>query len=150
MEWKPYLAPTLADETIAAREELTLGDSVAMALRSHRAQLGESQRTYAARRGWTATQQARLERHPGSRRLEVIEAALCGTGFRLGVVPDDMELEVAPESWPTSELLARDTAGRRLPAHVFTRRVGETPSWHIVRQGPFAPPPQWTWQRPWD
>ena len=107
--------PTLADETIRAREELTLAQSIAMALRSHRGTLGEAQRDYAARRGWSAAHQARLEQDPDNHKLRQVVEALDGTEFRLALLGAQSGGESAPESWPTSELLARDAAGRRLP-----------------------------------
>ena len=142
--------PTLADETIRAREELTLEQSIAMALRSHRGTLGEGQRDHAARRGWSAAHQARLERDPGNRKLGQIVQALDGTGFRLALLGAQTGIESSPESWPTSELLARDAAGRRLPAHGVAHRVWEAPSWYLVRHGFWAPSPDWSWHRPWE
>ena len=142
--------PTLADETIQARESLTVGQSVAMALRAHRGALREGQREYAARRGWSSAHQARLERHPDDRKLGQVVAALEGTGFRLGLLRGPAGDEPAPESWPTSELLARDAAGRRLPAHVVVHRSSEAPSWYLVRHGFWGPDPEWTWHRWWD
>jgi hypothetical protein len=142
--------PTLAEETIRARQELTLAQSIAMALRSHRGTLGEGQRDYAERRGWSAAHQARLERDPDNRKLAQIMEALDGTGFRLALLREHTGAESAPESWPTSELVARDAAGRRLPAHVVAHRLWSVPSWYIVRHGFWGPSPDWSWPRPSD
>ncbi len=70
-------------------------------------------------------------------RLDLLVDALEGTGFALAVVCDRRrEFRTTSERltgqsalWLDSELIARDDAGRRFPAHVMVRRTINPPWW---------------------
>jgi hypothetical protein len=77
--------------------------------------------------------------------------ALVDTGFELVLMPGSDEQEqnaVEQPSWPASELVARDSAGRRFPAHAWARRV-QFPRDHYRRtsDNPYRPSPLWSWWR---
>lgn len=123
--------PTLAAEVVAARDNLSTMDEVALALRDHRHRLGTSQRDYARQRGWTKTRQHRLERTPGELKLVDVVEALGPTGFHLVLCRDqNADSGLARASWSAPELVARDAADRRFPAHRRARRTGPMePHW---------------------
>ncbi|MFZ2514403.1 MAG: hypothetical protein WAW82_01935 [Candidatus Lutibacillus vidarii] len=145
------IAAELGEHADRVRERLSLADVVSLAIRAHRRQLRLSQRGYAAARGYSASHVARLERSAGDLRLAAVVDALRSTGFRLCVTPDEPGPSAstsATTDWPVSELVARDDAGRRLPAH-RPAAIATTPhSWWFTRHGYFSGDgPLWTWRR---
>lgn len=131
------LRPTYARELLLARKHLDLVQLLALAFRQHRREEGMSQRAYAKFRGWSKGRQSRLEAAAGELRLDLLVDALEGTGFALAVVCDRRrEFRTTSERltgqsalWLDSELIARDDAGRRFPAHVMVRRTINPPWW---------------------
>lgn len=137
--------PTLARELLTAREELSLLDTVVLAVRADRHRRGLSQRAYASDRGWSKSFVARLETRPGAIPFASVLEALDGTGTELVLRGP------APEEWPAAELLARDRAGRRLPAHYHARRLTLPHHWWQLRH-PYGTPrrePDWTAEPNW-
>jgi transcriptional regulator with XRE-family HTH domain len=159
---------TLIAERSAAAEGYDVRAAITMAVRADRRRLGLDQRGYAALKGWSKSQLARLESDPGSIRLVQVLQVLDGTGFGLGVHatvdgpdPDDggpaaagVAVEGPPleaEDWPVAELLARTGAGARFPANKAVRRVGYGgPAWFRRHYECWARPPKgpdWTAER---
>ena len=66
-EWAPQLR--------AARDALTVGDEIGLALREHRRQLGMSQRRYATVRRLSRTMLARLEAGAGAMSIDTVDEA---------------------------------------------------------------------------
>ena len=79
-------SPTFAAELLAARADLTLADSIGLALRAHRRRMRMSQRTYAQFRDWPRALVSRLESQAGRATLAMVEKALAPTGYALAVV----------------------------------------------------------------
>lgn len=145
------IAVELGERADRVRESLSLPDVVSLAIRAHRRQLGLSQRGYASFRGYSASHVARLERTAGDLRLADVMDALRTTGFRLCVTaeaPGPSAPMAGPTDWPVSELVARDDAGRRLPAHRSASITTTPHSWWFTRHGYFSGDgPLWTWHR---
>lgn len=128
MRVSPLLQRRLLVEEARAdvlRAGLTMSDQIGLALRSARRRSSESQRDFAARRGWSATCQARLETDALGQRLGEVVTALDRTGFAIAV----SELG-ATETWcpvliqdPTD--LARWFAQTRTRQGVSTRTLAE-------------------------
>jgi hypothetical protein len=142
----PFTCATLADRLLATRAALDARDGIALALRDHRRRLSLSQRAYAQTRGWSKARTARLEAHPGGLKLDDILDALSTTGYTLAVLPLTADA-TAPAQLPIAALLARDAAGRRLPAHVFVDRVTYPRMWWDQRHQIGDPWPLWSWWR---
>ena len=141
--------PTLLREIEEARSALTLRDELVMALRAHRRRLSLSQRAYAETRGWGRGFIARLEADPTTCRLQVLQEALAGTGYRLALVRDDPDgpggvssdpREVGAEEWAAADLVARTGGGSRFPAHQDVHRT-EAPWWFARQYQCWAAPP---------
>jgi transcriptional regulator with XRE-family HTH domain len=137
----------LVEQWVAARESITVGEGVALALRRHRRSLKLSQRGYAARRGWSKSHQARLESATPALKLADVLAALEGTGYHLALHHDRDDREVDPVEWAPTELVARFRDGRRFPAAVNPERAWTAPSWFYTRHPEAKTPPDWTWHR---
>lgn len=163
-----HVYPTFANELLVARRTLSLSDHIGLALRSHRHQLRQSQRAYAAHRDWTQTHVARLETVAGTQRLADILDALQGTGYTLALITCDTRdaLEprdshnpsrahdtlahdtlahdtapavVQPTHWPTPEIIARVRGGRRrFPAHHTTHRTSAAPQWWLHNESTYS------------
>jgi len=137
--------PTFAAELLVARERLTLADTIGLALRAHRRQLGLSQRAYAVVRGWSRAMASRLEAGPQAMSLGTVEQALAPTGYGLALVdlterdPDGVPAVVRPCHWDRAELLARVRGGsRRFPGHRRTEQVSSPPWWWWDRESTYA------------
>ncbi|MFL6099627.1 MAG: helix-turn-helix transcriptional regulator [Actinomycetales bacterium] len=96
--------------------------AIGSTLRSHRAQLGLSQRALAERASLPQSAIARLESGSYDPRLSWVVTALGSVGARL-LVPG------AAEPTRMAGEYARDEAGRRLPAHLEPYRLSEPHSW---------------------
>lgn len=159
-------------QLIRAREQLTVGDEVGLALRAHRRRLGLNQRNYADQRGLSRAMLARLEAGAGRLSLDTAVRALEGTGFELRVgfaspppetpeaaaavadrppTADDEEPSlplrgVPAECWQPTDLIARVRGGsRRFPAHRQVEVVVNPPFWWWIHEF-FAGPseePEW-------
>ena len=150
-------SPTFAAELLAARADLTLADSIGLALRAHRRRMRMSQRTYAQFRDWPRALVSRLESQAGRATLAMVEQALAPTGYALAVValPEPGSEErvqlVDPSHWPRTELLARVRGGsRRFPGHRDTRLVSSPPWWWWDRESTFALSVEPHWYCPQD
>ena len=108
--------PSRARELARARGSLAVSDVVGLVLREHRHRSGGSQRTLADELGLSKSGLGRAEQHPGRLTLDVAARLLAVAGYRLAVLDPD-GIEVDPARWGVGELLVRDAAGRRLPAH---------------------------------
>ncbi|CAN5822401.1 hypothetical protein BH24ACT8_BH24ACT8_12800 [soil metagenome] len=133
------IRPTFAAELLRARDDLDTGRAVGLAMRAHRRVVGETQRVYAVRRGWSKTHQSRLESSADQVRLDQVMHALEGTGFELVLRRMDRDpdpQEVRAEDWPVTEVVALDGQGRRFPANRVVQRVREpNPQWWMARHG---------------
>lgn len=166
------IPPDFLEPLRRARDALTLGDAVGLALRAHRRELRLSQRAYAARRGLGRTMLARLEAGAGRMSLDTVVEALDGTGFALAVTrcgPDEppggddvgaravepaqlamvgavVRRPIRPREWEATDLVARVRGGtRRFPAHRHVRAVDNPPLWwwmHEFFEGP-SEEPRW-------
>lgn len=120
---------------------------VGLALRAHRRQLGQSQRAYAADRGMSRAQLARMEHDASGVKLGDIAEVLEGTGYRLAVVPVDAAPDV---EWDPTDLQARTRDGRRFPANRTVQRSIYGPDWWVYHEmmgtGTCGPRPKWTAQ----
>lgn len=103
-----------------ARGELRAGDLVALLLRAARGDIGVSQREMAARLGVAKSTLARVETAAGRMTLDQADTLLRSLGHSLWVLDREGE-PVSTRVWGTSELLLRDHAGRRHPAHATVR-----------------------------
>ncbi|NYG06820.1 hypothetical protein BJ986_001307 [Phycicoccus badiiscoriae] len=135
-----------------AQDSLTLEESVGLALRSHRSVMGLGQRSYAQDRGWSKSHGARLESAPQTLKLADVLSALEGTGYHLVLHRDRDDAPVAPVEWPVTELVARFSDGRRLPAAANPVRSWCAHSWFFTRHPEAKETPDWTWttRRRWD
>lgn len=139
------LYPTLAAEVVTARAQLTLAESVTLAVRARRHDLRLSQRAYAERLGWSKTQLAQLEADPERLRLSLVLDALEDTAYRLALLTRGGEV-MDPADWPTGELVARTVGGGRFAGHRTIRRT-QAPAWWVMRhecEYPRPQPPAWT------
>lgn len=122
-----------------------ISKQVGLALRGHRRELGQSQRAYAAQRGLSKSQLARLERDASGMALEAVADALEGTGYCLAVVPVDAAPDI---DWDPTDLEARTRDGRRFPANRMVRRSRFGPDWWMYHEmmgtGDCGPKPVWT------
>ncbi len=145
-DWRRTTARLLA-EWRSAQERLTLVECIGLAQRRRRNSLGVGQREYAQSRGWSKSQQARLESAPETLKLADVLVALDGTGFHLELHHDGDGRAVAPVDWAASELVARFSDGRRFPAAVNPVRSRSTRTWFYTRHPHDVAPPSWTWFR---
>jgi transcriptional regulator with XRE-family HTH domain len=137
----------LRRELEKARDELTLADSIILALRDARTRNRTSQRTHAVASGLSKSTVSRLESTPGRLRLDDVVAALDGTGYHVRLCHDADGSPVEAGHWSASELIARYRDGRRLPADASAQRALTTPTWFTARHGYDVPTPEWTWRR---
>ena len=91
---------------------LGVAEQVGLALRGHRRELGQSQRAYAAARGMSRSQLARMEHDASGMKLGDVADALEGTGYCLAVVPVDATPDM---DWDPTDLEARTRDGHRFP-----------------------------------
>jgi hypothetical protein len=131
-------------------------DAIVVAVRAGRGRKGMSQRAFADAQGIGHWVVEALEKRPGRVKLGVVLQVLTEVGFGLALVrvadasahgakAEEAEI-VRPEDWSDAELIARDAAGRRLPAHRVARRTGPPASW-VRRDDPrwARLTPLWTW-----
>ena len=144
-EWPSW--PTLVHEIAAARARLTILDQVGLAVREGRRRLGLSQRGLAQQLSLSQTLVRRLEIQAGGVPFGRVVEVMGALGFDLLVAEHEADgpaEPVDPRSWTVADLVVRDSAGRRLPAHVRVARV----------IGPYryegrvdGAPALWTWKR---
>jgi transcriptional regulator with XRE-family HTH domain len=123
-------------------------EQVGLALRAFRRSKGWSQRAFAREVGVPASTVARVERSASGASLTLVLCLLEATGHTLGVV----DATGAPASgWAETDLVARDRAGRRFPAHREVRPVRPgsiRPLWWTLHEylgtGECRPQPSWT------
>lgn len=122
-----------------------ISKQVGLALRGHRRGLGQSQRAYAAHRGLSKSQLARLESDASGMTLGAVADALEGTGYCLAVVPVDATPDI---DWDPTDQEARTRDGRRFPANRTVRRSRFGPDWWVYHEmmgtGRCVPKPVWT------
>lgn len=124
---------------------LTVTKQVGLALRGHRRELGQSQRAYAAQRGMSKTQLARMEHDSSGVTLGAVADVLEGTGYCLAVVPVDAAPAI---DWDPTDLDARTRDGRRFPANRTVQRSEFGPYWwwyhEVMGTGGCGDKPAWT------
>ncbi|MDO5739432.1 MAG: hypothetical protein Q4P07_04715 [Ornithinimicrobium sp.] len=129
----------------SAANQPRVSKRVGLALRAHRRALGASQRRYAELRGLGKSFVAKAEVDAAGISLGTVEALLEGSGFRLAVV-DTSGAEIT--EWESTDLVARDRAGRRFPATRAVRRSRGGPMWwtyhEFLGSRPCGPAPEWT------
>lgn len=138
--------PTLAAEFLRARDAVGAAEAIGLAMRRVRRGAGQSQREYAAARGWSKSFQARLEARAQDLMLRDILDALTGSGFSVVVVSDRDRGTAAVDDWTASELIARDRSGRRFPAAREAQRTMRPPIWWLWKHSTdiTARWPEWT------
>lgn len=136
-------SPTLVHEIAAARAGVATADSVGLAVRSVRRAQGLSQRGLADQLGESQTTIARLESAADRLALGRVVELLGRLGCTLVVGVDGRPTSSA--DWAASDLVARDSAGRRPPAHARVERV-DAPHRYDARVD--GGPVLWRWWRP--
>lgn len=140
-----------ADAIATTRSQLTVLDQVGLALRMDRDAAGESQRAYAERRGVSRDMIRRAEGGgTGRQSLDTVRNLLAGTGFELAVIRSG-----SPASRPSDEidperLVAKDLAGRALPAHLPIELAPNPGMVWLFRNGGWwtkKVAPAWTYRR---
>ncbi|QDO89587.1 helix-turn-helix transcriptional regulator [Ornithinimicrobium ciconiae] len=126
---------------------LTLTAQVALAVRAARRRDGHSQRDLAHLLGWSQSRVRRLETDASSVPLSVVAEAVALGGFELAVV-DPFVTHETP-AWEQTDLVARDRAGRRFPAHLEVVPCPGGPAWwwdqeYIRLRRPLGATPTWT------
>ena len=139
----------------AAYARAGLADDIALAVRGHRRELGLSQRAYAECRGCSRSLIARAEAgRSDEMTLARAQWLLAGTGYVVAAVEQDADIgPIRPAGAVAGrELVARDDAGRRLPAHLPVRSGARMPpTWWWSRHGRWLSKkvvPAWTYRRP--
>lgn len=124
---------------------LGVAEQVGLALRGHRRELGQSQRAYAAARGMSRSQLARMEHDASGMKLGDVADALEGTGYCLAVVPVDATPDM---DWDPTDLEARTRDGHRFPANRLVKQSTYGPYWWVYHEmmgtGRCGPKPAWT------
>jgi transcriptional regulator with XRE-family HTH domain len=116
-------------------DELPFLVGVALALRAGRRQLGLSQRGFAAKVGLSKSAVARVETATPGLLVETVADALAGVGLRLCVADDEDHIwDPATGELDVDKEDARDSGGRRLPAHLTTRVWWHEPYWRFQRR----------------
>lgn len=110
---------------------LGVAEQVGLALRGHRRELGQSQRAYAAARGMSRSQLARMEHDASGMKLGDVADALEGTGYCLAVVPVDATPDM---DWDPTDLEARTRDGHRFPANRLVKRSTYGPYWWVYHE----------------
>jgi hypothetical protein len=150
--------PTHARQLLEAREGMELEDAIVVAVRAGRGRRGQSQRAFAHAQDLGHWVVEALEKRPGKVKLGLVLQVLAELGFGLALVRRDGASEdrpmgqgdalVHPDEWSAAELIARDVAGRRLPAHRPARRTGPPASWVRSDDPRWARlTPLWTWSQ---
>ncbi len=128
-----------------APKHVGVAQQVGLALRAHRRQLGQSQRAYAAERGISKAQLAKMECDASGVTLGALASALEGTGFCLVVIPIDAAPDV---EWEPSDLEARTRSGSRFPANRVVKKTTFGPYWWVFHEmlgtGDCGAKPDWT------
>ena len=106
-----------------------LNELIGLTVRDVRRHLGLDQRALARRAGVSQSTVARLEAG-GDARLSVVAACLAVGGLELVVVARD---GLPWRRYPDASDRARDTGGRRLPAHLVARQ-GRLPTYTVTRR----------------
>ena len=124
---------------------LGVAEQVGLALRGHGRELGPSQRAYAAARGMSRSQLARMEHDASGMKLGDVADALEGTGYCLAVVPVDATPDM---DWDPTDLEARTRDGHRFPANRLVKPSKYGPYWWVYHEmmgtGRCGPKPVWT------
>ncbi len=116
-------------------DELPFLVGVALALRAGRRELGLSQRGFAAKVGLSKSAVARVETATPGLLVETVADALAGVGLRLCVADDEDHIwDPATGELDVDKEDARDSGGRRLPAHLTTRVWWHEPYWRFQRR----------------
>ena len=110
---------------------LGVAEQVGLALRGHRRELGQSQRAYAAARGMSRSQLARMEHDASGMKLGDVADALEGTGYCLAVVPVDATPDM---DWDPTDLEARTRDGHRFPANRLVKQSTYGPYWWVYHE----------------
>lgn len=145
------LSPVRIDQLGRARSRLGIGQRVGLVVRRARGDRGLSTRSLATELGWHHSTLTRAEGDAGRLTLHKADGLLRHLGYRIAVVPDSgapaTELGEPPdETWGSSDLLARDGQGRRLPPYATTtwNSIVDRRLWsRIVKHEA-----EWTWHRP--
>lgn len=118
---------------------------VGLALRAHRRQLGQSQRAYAAERGVSRAQLAKMELDASGVTLGAVADLLEGTGYCVAVIPVDTAPAI---DWDPTDLDARTRSGSRFPANRSVQRSRFGPYWwwyhEVMGTDAYRPQPIWT------
>lgn len=124
---------------------MPFAEQVGLVIRAFRRARGLSQRAFAREVGVPQSTLARLEGSASRSSLQTVVDVLAGTGHALGIVDADGEVVV---SFDGQDLVARDRAGRRFPAHrevVAVAPGSMRPMWWMLKEY-FAggDQPEWT------
>ena len=144
-------SPLQSTALARARADLQAGTRLGLLVRRFRAEHQLSQRALAQTVGVHHTTLCRAEADAGGLALDKVEQLLAHVGFRIAFVPLEVAVgtpaqEESDDIWGTTQLLARDARGRRLPPH---GRPTWLPTDDVRLRFPHHPDkPRWTWQRP--
>ena len=137
--------PVWMEHSGNAPKHVGVAQQVGLALRAHRRELGKSQRAYAAQRGISNAQLAKMERDASGVTLGAVASALEGTGYCLVVLPVDAAPDV---EWDPTDLEARTRSGSRFPANRVVKRSRFGPDWWVFHEmlgtGGCGAKPGWT------